>query len=128
MPVFGNITIKKADGTSDIVYTAVQKSAGDGSPARYEQQTPSVLSARPQFAIQSSKPPGSGNLRRMTFNGVYPILDVDGKEVGRVTLSDAKVTTPRNADATSVKEGVHQLLNLCASAASKQSAEEGYAP
>lgn len=128
MPAFGNITIKKADGTTDVVYTGVQRSAGDASAARYENQTQSVLSARPQLTIQSGRPPGAGNLRRMTMNGVYPILNVDGVEIGRVTLSDAKVTTPRGADAAAVKEGVYQLLNLMASTAVKQSCEEGFAP
>lgn len=130
MPAFGDITIKKADGTTNIVYTGVQRSAGDTSPARWEQQGPSTLSLRPQLAVQSSRPPGqTGALRRITINGVYPIADpTTGMEVARVTLSDAKVTISRNASATDTKEGVYQLLNLAASTVVKQCAEEGYAP
>lgn len=129
MPTIGNITIKKADGTTNVVYTAVQPSAGDTSPARFENQENPVPSLRPQFTIQSGKPSGGGNLRTTTFNGVYPIPDpVTGLEVGRVTLQNAKVTTPRGVNASSIREGVHQLLNLAAAQLSKDSAEQGYAP
>lgn len=129
MATLADITVKKADGITDITYTAVQHAAGDQSPARWEQQTPSVLSLRPQLAVQSSRPPGSGNLRRVTVNGVYPIADpITLQEVARVTLQDLKLTTPRGASAEAVKEGVYQLLNLCAAALVKQICEEGYAP
>lgn len=124
-----NITIKKADGTTDIVYTATVASTGDLAPARYEQQGPSVLSQRPQFAVQSSKPSGNGDLRRITVNGVYPLIDATtGLEVGRVTLSDCKITFPRAGAAVAVKEATHQLLNLVSSAVVKKAAETGYAP
>ncbi|DAD50928.1 coat protein [ssRNA phage SRR6049586_1] len=33
MPAIANITVKKNDDTTDIVWTAVQPSSGDGTPA-----------------------------------------------------------------------------------------------
>lgn len=130
MPTMADITVKKADGTTNITYTAVQKSAGDTSPARWEQQTPSVLSLRPQFAVQSSRPPGAGNLRRVECNGVYPIADPVNPTVegARVTLNGCKITISRNSAMTDTAEGVHQLMNLVAAALVKQCALEGYAP
>lgn len=33
MPTLSNITVKKNDGTTDVIYTGVAPSAGDKSPA-----------------------------------------------------------------------------------------------
>lgn len=35
MPNMANITVKKADGTTDVVYTALTPSAGDKTSARW---------------------------------------------------------------------------------------------
>lgn len=35
MPQMANITVKKADGTTDVVYTALTPAGGDNSPARW---------------------------------------------------------------------------------------------
>lgn len=131
MPVFSDITIKKSDGTTNVTYKAVQRAAGDRSPTRYEQQVGFPIPAsRPQFSISAERPAGSSNtIRRVTINGVYPVYDpLKNVEVGRITLQDCKINTPRGVDETATKEAVYQLLNLAASAAVKDSAVEGSAP
>lgn len=39
MPTMANITVKKFDGTTDIVFDALSGSGGDGSPAVWRQDT-----------------------------------------------------------------------------------------
>lgn len=39
MPTMANITVKKADGTTDIVFDAIAGSGGDTSAARWRQDT-----------------------------------------------------------------------------------------
>lgn len=39
MPTLANITIKKADGTTDVVYTAIAGAAGDNTPAMFRNET-----------------------------------------------------------------------------------------
>jgi hypothetical protein len=42
MPTMASITVKKADGTTDIVYDALAASGGDNSPAAWRQDTGAV--------------------------------------------------------------------------------------
>lgn len=42
MPTMANLTVKKYDGVTDIVYDALSASGGDGSPAVWRQDTGAV--------------------------------------------------------------------------------------
>lgn len=54
MPSMANITIKKADGTTDIVYTALTPSAGDKVPAQWRVESiGSVAGNRPVYSVVS---------------------------------------------------------------------------
>lgn len=127
MPTFGNITIKKADGTTDVVYTGIARSGGDNNPTRYRSETVGTVPAqKPVFAIVCG--PGPNSSRKAVFNGKFPYYDIDGKERGSVILRNAEVIVSQGISTSEINEGVYQLLNLAASSAAKQTAAEGYAP
>lgn len=128
MANFSDIVVKKADGTTNATFVAVQRSAGDKSPARWQQQTGFPIAAlRPALAMASSNAGNSGLVRRLKLDGVYPIADSTGVQIAQVSLKGAEVLVPLNAPTTDVTEGVHQLLNAASSAVVKACAIEGNA-
>lgn len=54
MPNMSNITVKAANGTSDVVFTALNPAGGDGSVARWSVNTANPVAAlRPVFTASS---------------------------------------------------------------------------
>lgn len=131
MPAFSDITVKKADGTTNVVFTGVQRSAGEKSPALYQQMAGfNIASRRPSLSILA-KPHGTRTgVRTIRMDGRYPIVVIEGgmEKVVSVLLSGCVLEVPQSAPMTDVTEAVHQLLNAAASAAMKQSAIDGFAP
>lgn len=128
MPAMANLTVKKADGTTDIVWTALSPSAGDKVPAIWRSQTVGAAVAfRPEFRLWSYGVP-SGLQRAVKSSLVYPILQVDGtvtKVIGyctQVTETKLLLAAP-DADAG---EAVYQGFNLVGHASVKQAVKEGF--
>lgn len=131
MPSLANITIKKADGATDVVYTAVAGSSGDGSSAVFRNNTVgTTLSERPTLLVKTTSN-GPKTARRLRLDYSWPIVrtDVGGSVtvVGRMT-GDASFLIPQNQTIALISEQAHQFGNLVASAIIKASAVEGYAP
>lgn len=129
MANIADVTVKKADGTTNVVFKAVTRAAGDKSPARFAQVTGFPVAAdRPSIAISSRSVSGTtGGVRGLTIDGIFPIVLSNG-EKRHVTLKGAQVLVPLDAPTADVTEGVHQLLNVAASAAVKDWCIEGNAP
>lgn len=130
MPNMANITVKKADGTTDIVWTNKSPSAGDKVPAIWRSDTVGASVAfRPEFRLWSYGASG-GTQRSVKSSLVYPILEVDGtitRVIGYCTqVSETKLLL-KASDADS-KECAYQGFNLLGSALVKQSVWEGFAP
>lgn len=130
MPSMANITVKKADGTTDIVYTALTASAGDGIPARWRADTVNaVQSFRPVLELRTQDN-GPKTVRRSTASAVYPVV----RSVAAVDtlISSGSFETvaqiPKNLTDSEIKEMVYQYANLMASALIKDSVAAGYAP
>lgn len=72
MSSIANITIKKNDGTTDVTYTGVQPSSGDGTPAVWKSQTVGSAPAhQPEFRLTSRESKkGASRALRSTF--MYP--------------------------------------------------------
>jgi hypothetical protein len=130
MPNMANITIKKADGTTDIVWAQKSPSAGDKVPAIWRSDTVGASAAhRPEFKVWTfGTPNGKQRVAKTTLT--YPITVLDGtltKVVGYCTqVTETKVFM----EATDVEAGevVNQGFNLLASALIKQAVKEGFAP
>lgn len=131
MPQMANITVKKNDGVTDVVYTAVVPSAGDKSPAVWRNNTVgTAASHRPEFRT-ISRDNGTSSARRVDFSAVYPYT-VTGAD-GRIVVADkfslsGSALVPKGMPDTDIGEAVSQTLNLAASALIKQAVKDGYAP
>lgn len=132
MPAIANITVKKNDGSTDIVWTGVQPSSGDGTPATFKSQTVgSALAHQPELRV-SGRDGGKGVSRVMRATFRYPqiatntttgVTSVVGFANGTVEM-----TLPKSMASTDVNEAVSQLANLLASTLIKSSFKEGFAP
>jgi hypothetical protein len=82
MPQAADLTIKKADGSTDIVWTLKQPASGDGSAAVWRSDTigdsPAV---RPEFRVTSKS--SQGGVRHVNGTISYPsfVEDADGIQV-----------------------------------------------
>jgi len=134
MPAMASITVKKYDGTTDIVYDALSASGGDGSPAVWRQDTGAAaalpVGLRQTFKLISTWN-GPKTARQLKGNFVMPYAVQDST----TTLYSAKdrivadfiITLPQGIPAATLQE-VHQFLNLMAASLTKSSAVAGFAP
>lgn len=131
MPNMANIVIKKADGTTDVTYTAATPSAGDKSPAVWKNQSVgTVLAARPSFSLVSMDN-GTKKARRLrsTFNWPKTRVDTAGNvSVVGGASGESSHLIPQDMTPVEIGEYVSQYANLLASALIKASLSEGYAP
>lgn len=125
------ITVKKNDGTTDQIWTNVQSSGGDKSPAIWRNQ--SVGSAplfQPEFKL-SARPNGDGTVRRFEAvgNWVQSVVGSDGltRKVNVFTVR-AEVVVPQGMPPSDLNEAVSQFMNLFSSALFKQALKDGFAP
>lgn len=131
MPQMANITVKKNDGTTDVIYTAVVPSAGDKTPAIWRNNTVgTAISHRPEVRV-TSRDNGTNAARRVDVLAVYPTT-ATGSD-GRINVVDkailnASFLVPKGMLEADVNEAVSQTLNLLASTLIKDTVKSGYAP
>jgi hypothetical protein len=131
MPAMANITVKKADTTTDVVYTQATPSAGDKSPAVWKNQTVgTVNAARPTFTAQAQDN-GTGKARRIRTTFFWPKTRVDA--LSNVVVSgglsgESSHLVPQDMTPSEIAEFAAQYANLLASALMKSVISEGYAP
>lgn len=129
MPNQADITVKKADGTTDITYSKVVPSSGSNSPAIWRSSVGSAPAHKPTLRIRSA-PNASGTVRRVEAEFVYPetATAADGK-VSVVNRARIQVTGtyPQDMADTVLAEAVHQAFNLFYSSHVKDQNVEGYA-
>jgi hypothetical protein len=131
MPTMANMTVKKNDGTTDILYTAVVASGGDKSPAVWRSNTVGTAAGqRPELRVQS-RPNGDGTARRVDGSFTYPSLVTgsDGKinVASRFNLTFSGVVPLGMLD-TDLNEASAQSMNLMAQALIKSVFQSGFAP
>lgn len=130
MPTLANVTVKKYDGTTDIVYNGLQPSSGDRTAAVFRAQSVGTsVRERPEVRVVAFDSP-DGNRRVVKKNYVYPVVKaINGVNtvVGYITKS-VETKVPKDATDLDVREAAHQAANLEASALFKNVDVEGFAP
>lgn len=135
MPAMANITVKKNDGTTDIIYDALSASAGDSVPAVWRQDTGEVsgkpVGLRKVFELKA-KWNGPKTARQLMFNYVMPYATQDTTTTlysakDRVVLTGI-MTVPTAIPASEINEAVSQAFNLLAATLVKDCGKAGYAP
>ena len=129
MPTMASITVLDAAGAS-VIYNAAVASAGDKTPARWNQNAASAVAGfRPTFNCVT-RDNGQGSARIMECNFMFPhtqtVSSIDS--IAAKTTAKVSVTLPTNFDAAEVKDAFVQLGNLLVSSLLRQVAEEGYSP
>lgn len=132
MAALADITVKKNDGTTDIVYTGVVPSSGDKVPAVWRANSVgTALAFRPEFRMMTELT-GNGSSRRFTCAYSFPSVAIDTTtsrssvvQRGNFTLTGV---IPLDMPDSDVAEYISQGFNLIASALIKTSAKSGYAP
>lgn len=131
MPTLANITVKASNGTTDVVYTAVQGAAGPTVPAMFRNASVgSTVAERPTLLVKAQDN-GNKTSRRVRVDYSWPLVTTDAGGNKRVTgrmAGEASVVIPQNQDASVIKEQAYQFANLIGSALIRASFDEGYAP
>jgi len=127
-----DITVKKADGTTNVIYVAATPSAGDKSPAVWTQNAFSgVQGFRPRLELQTQDN-GAGSVRVVRVKYVYYSLYTDSSTSLTKTLAnvlfDGTFNMPKQMTTTEWKEAFAQLGNLLSSQLVRDSVETGFAP
>lgn len=130
MPNITNLTVKKADGTTDVTYSAKTASGGDSSPARWSSDTASATPGfRPTFQMKTRD---NGPKTARAFDTAYrfPVVrSVNGVDTIVATIPiNVNGTVPQMVTTAEASEAVYQGLNLNASALIKECARDGFAP
>lgn len=129
MPSIANITVKKFDGVTDIVYTVQQPSAGDNSPAVWKCETVgTVLAGRPTLSL-TARNNGTKKARRLTASFIYPKVRTDAQAqtvVNGGASGDASFLIPQDMTMAEIQEFSAQFTNALASALVKSCLVSGY--
>lgn len=135
MPTMASITVKKADGTTNIVFDALSGSGGDSSPAVWRQDTGATaglpVGLRSTFSL-SSKWNGPKTARQVQFNLAFPYAVQDTTTTlysakDRVVVSGV-ITLPQAIPGAQLSEAAAQAMNLLASQLVKDAMSAGFAP
>lgn len=135
MPSMANMTVKKNDGTTDIVYDALSPSAGDNVPAVWRQDTGNVaglpIGLRAQLRVWTrDNGPKTARQFKLRYERPYPVQDTTTQlytAAHRVAM-EVIITIPNALPATEINEGVAQGINLLDDALMHSCAKAGYAP
>jgi hypothetical protein len=127
-----DITIKKSDGTTDVVWTLITGSGGDKSPAVWRSNTAvGTAGQRPAAQVQA-RWNGDQTARRVdyqvTFPSVYTDADSSLSKVRSVAVFQASGAVPMDMTDIDRKEFAAQCMNLMASLLFKSGLDTGYAP
>lgn len=116
MSTIGNLSVKKTDGTTDIVWTAITGSAGDKVPALWRSNTVGAnIAVRPDFRL-SARSSGQSDavVRRVQAEFFYPefvTIDSQQKVVNKAWGSFSFNAPTAMADANRA-EASYQFVNL----------------
>lgn len=130
MASIANITVRKNDGTTDIVYTALVPSAGDTVPALWRADTVSAIPAHRPTLKMLTQNNSKKNARVERISYAFPVFQTVGgveTKIGVIPM-ELNATIGTNFDTAVINEAVSQFGNLIVSALIRQSMKDGYAP
>jgi hypothetical protein len=132
MPQMADITVKKADGSTDIIYVAQSPSAGDSQPAVWRATAAGAAPAfQPELRLWT-KSNGPKTARRVYFEFTYPQTATDTTtsltSVVNKEIASGSCLLPNEVPTTQSAEFAAQFGNLLASALIKSCMSSGFAP
>lgn len=132
MPNMADLTIKKNDGTTDVVFTALVPSSGDTVAAQWRSETQgSVPAYRPKMTM-TTRFNGQKTARRADVHFEFPFGYTDsttGLAMSKdKVVMDLSIVSPQQIPQVNVDEAVAQFANLLKAALIQQALKSGYAP
>lgn len=132
MPNMANITVKKADGTTDITFTAMNPAGPDGTRALWRCNSVGANPNQRPYFEYLGKASKDGTRRETQSNFVYPIVVVNpvtgiSSIAGYYTEKIERKLTLSAPDADAA-EAVAQAANLNASTLIKSCSATGFGP
>lgn len=130
MANIANITVKKADGVTDVTYQAISGSSTDGSPAMWVEPTSALTRGYRRAVTFKARLNGTKQARRVEVRASHPVVrTVDGQEtlVGTIPV-DLTLPVPEWATDAEVDEAVEQSLNIFSSSHIRSHARSGISP
>lgn len=130
MPSMANITVKKADGTTDNVFTAITGAAGDNQPARWRNDSAGTAIGHRPVASMLTRNNGNGTGRASTTRFQYRVeRAVNGAPVliGTIPFELHGVVGDQFTQAE-IDEAVAQATNFFASSLHVSALKSGYSP
>jgi hypothetical protein len=130
MPQMADITVKKNDGTTNVVYTALSPSSGDGTPAIWKSQTVGTAAAHQPELRLASRDAAKGARRALRGTYQYPQIATNTTTSTTSVIdranADFNVNIPKGMATADVNEFVAQATNLFASALVVACLKAGY--
>lgn len=134
MPTMANITVKKNDGTTDVVYTQVQPAGGPAVPAIWKNQTVgTTIGQQPELRCSSKESKSAGaSFSDVRISYKFP-RSVSNSTTGEISLSEgfsavASFRINQVMLTADLNEAAAQFGNLMASALIKSVNQSGRAP
>lgn len=133
MPSQANITVKKADNTTDIIYAAISAASGMGQWAVWRQDAANSnpLGLRPELWMRTRNQ-GNPLLKILDLAYKYPVVYTETttsqvKSAGFL-MAKTEIIVPYTLALSQVSEGVYQGLSLLGSAHIKDNVNNVSAP
>jgi hypothetical protein len=132
MPAIANITVKKADNVTDVIYTAITGSSGDGQPAYWRVEDTTLPAAyRPSLMMKTSST-SKGDARVVNIKTLRPETYTDSTTGQKVRVRQASVSItlilPTESPDSELRETAAQAGNLFDSAHIQECILTGFAP
>lgn len=129
MAALANIVVKKNDNTTDITYTGVNPSSGDGTPAIWKSASVgSALAHQPELRL-SAKPAAKGANRALRATYSYPQIAMNSTtgvtSIVNRAFASADFNFPTEMTQADVNEFAAQFVNLLASSLVKSCVQSG---
>lgn len=130
MPSMANITVKKNDGTTDIVYAQQSPASGDASPAVWKATTVGTAPAHAPELRLVARDAAKGAKRAMRSTYQYPQIATNSTTGLTSVVDRASADTnwvfPKTMTQSDINEFVSQYANLLVSTLVKDCVKAGY--
>lgn len=132
MPTMANITVKAANGATDVVYDQMSPAGGDGVWAIWRSAAIVAIAAAKPVLRLMSKWNGDRKVRRVEGQFEYPYTVLDSTtgvtSVRKVATFYFSAMVPMDIPSAILDEMAAQGSNLAASALIKSCVSSGYGP
>jgi len=135
MPSMASLTVKKSDGTTDIVFDQLAASAGENVPAYWRQDTgnnatlPNGLRSRMMSKTRWNGP-RTARIAEVEITFPYALQDSTTTKWSSTDSCVLKLaaTMPQSIPGNSLSEAAYQGMNLLAQTLVKEVLRTGYSP